>query len=187
MPKHIIVKISEIINDINVAKGKLLLVPIKKGRMMIITDLENNTKEVKICPNDDAFIEETSNGFHIQPFKPIIISEIENFELSDWVWDYAYDESNNIKLYLGPEDNGGNCSDHCRKLLALPENISPLILQKIIDGQLKSGDEVYIKCKQIWRGRRFTGRHWKRVDEKTIIDLDSNNHISLYNFELGNE
>ena len=73
---------------------------------------------------------------------PIIISETEELNVGDLYY------SNTFKLIQQAMALPLAMKD-AKKILALPEQLSPKILQDIVEGNLKDGDEVYLECEDI--------------------------------------
>jgi hypothetical protein len=59
------------------------------------------------------------------------------------------------------------------KILALPKHFSDKHLQAIVDGKLKDGDEVYVKCIRVESKPKSFSDLWK-------IYLNQQNHITLF-------
>lgn len=100
----------------------------------------------------------------------IIISETEDFELTPaWTFDYQTGELMQIKY-------GGD--KYCKKVLALPEHFSDKHLQAIVDGKIKNGDEVLVKCAKY---KNYVGpKKENYTDIFTRVHLDQQNHITLF-------
>lgn len=98
-------------------------------------------------------------------YQPVIISETE--EIEDWdtvlvnksttdIPDYHI-EIFKVAVFIAGILEGRNeyifksgysttHLDACKKIIAMPENFSSQTLQDIIDGKLKDGDELFIRC-----------------------------------------
>lgn len=64
-------------------KAKVIMLPTERSNMCKLIDLEDNSFEIKLQPNKDAFKDDKSHGFHIQPFELYIITD-EKIEKDDW-------------------------------------------------------------------------------------------------------
>ena len=109
---------------------------------------------------------------------PVIISEIEDLEIGK-----VYNEKvNNIVDFDDtPVIYDGSI---LFKILTFPENLSPEILQDIVDRKLKDGDEVLVECE---KSNVYIGTHplsgEKNVevwDGEYEIKLDKDNYIKLF-------
>ena len=139
-------------------------------------DLVKNpkTEELYIC-----------NGSFLggQKMFPIIISETEKIEVGD----YAYDtHSQDIfvvenEMHLHTVNGVGNC----HKILTLSEQFSDKHLQAIVDGKMKDGDEVLVKCD---RKRNQYSVGINEYADYEQIHLNQQNNITLFKaFEAGAE
>ena len=72
-------------------KAKVIMLPTERSNMCKLIDLEDNSFEIKLQPNKDAFKDDKSHGFHIQPFELYIITDKKIKE-----GDYGYDINRNI-------------------------------------------------------------------------------------------
>lgn len=118
----------------------------------------------------------------------IIISEREEIELGDLVYHErmfttgvtgiykAVDRRSNgdFKFVFIDDPSIFFYATKSHKILTLPEHFSDKHLQAIVDGKLKDGDEVYLKCD--WGIRRQDSIN-KKIH---LIYLDSQNHITLF-------
>lgn len=95
----------------------------------------------------------------------------------------------NSFTHEGYFDLDGNCyiPEHCKKVIALPENFSPEIIQDIVNGKLKNGDKVFVKCsmkdREEWMGDSVNGEPFMMEDY--FIRLNRKNHIELFSKEEG--
>ena len=110
--------------------------------------------------------------------EPIIISETEKINESDWVYDI--DNKFIFKQPLNDERSlsiVNNKNAGYRKVLATPENLFPKVLQMIVDGNLKDQDEVLVEC------NNAIDPKWNEPPGaetcETFIKL-TNNHIQLF-------
>ena len=108
----------------------------------------------------------------------VIISEIEDLEIGK-----VYNEKVNdiVDFNDTPVIYNGNI---LFKILTFPENLSPEILQDIVDRKLKDGDEVLVECE---KSNVYIGTHplsgEKNVevwDGEYEIKLDKDNYIKLF-------
>lgn len=107
---------------------------------------------------------------------PIIISETEDLGVGDYAYDTHFQSifvvENEYKL------NTVNGVGYCDKILALPEHFSPKYLQSIVDGRMKDGDEVLIKCAFcVSYQTKAPDIGWDR------IHLNKRKHITLFPLE----
>ena len=150
-------------NNIDVIKGKLVL--IENTKNILGKSIEIKRKE----------------------YKPIIISEKEEIEVNNNVLvlneyvakiiDIKFENTANLYYFTHPVDSG-DCSlpeQGLDKILALPENFSPEILQDIVDGKLKDGDDVFIECE------RKTKYRDKTIEKNAPYNSYSENFIKLTN------
>ena len=128
----------------------------------------------------------------VTQIKPVIFSKTERFEKGDWVYDRAGQWGSYIKKFDALSSDGGNCSDHCVKILALPEHFSRQQLKMIADGIFKHNDKVWIECVNNTYIHEGTGKYWE--DEPTemkkilgrpdrYISLNKDSHITFYPVE----
>lgn len=125
------------------------------GKLMLICDQRylpeigmlgwSKTNGYFICKQ--KFTKDQKDLHEICVVLPVIFSPLETIEPSDrWI--------NTINPILGvqlatAEDIkhiSGNDIIHCRKVLAVTENLSTKHLQAIVDGKLRDGDEVFVAC-----------------------------------------
>lgn len=126
---------------------------------------------------------------------PIIISETEEIKEGDAIindkelfkWDndmqrflslkHKYIKNKRLRKYINIEDISLQFSFN--KILALPEHFSDKHLQAIVDGKMKDGDEVLVKCGDT--GIRYYIDTVKFSSETVkIVHLDQQNHITLF-------
>lgn len=138
-----------------------------KGKLVLIKH------EGKINFKDSVIVELKSKWF-----QPIIISETESIKVDDWyiLHDKALDNSHILmtiyqatKLRLDSMKIMKSCK--FTKILALPEQFSPKHLQAIIDGKLKSENEVLVECELIPYGIIINPNYKIKL---------TNNHIKLF-------
>ena len=112
----------------------------------------------------------------------IIISETEEIEVGDhFIWidslEQGIKKAIPMDVYIAkneiPIDLIGETG---RKILALPEHFSEKHLQAIVDGKMKDGNKVLVKCK--WSG--WDNKSNEGVSTFYYIDLDQQNHITLF-------
>lgn len=170
--------------DVIVTKGKLILIPMT---------------ETKAGKEAEEYI--NVEGMHdiYCWFKPIIISETEDIEAGDWVYEKNLSNERIYEVferdYLGKKRLGifrfrsvfiPIEKSNARKILILSENFSPKHLQAIVDGKLKDGDEVYVECEQEEEYITKLGKSERDNYSKhkvSIIKLSLQNHITLYKVE----
>ena len=160
-----------------VTEGKLLLLnPDIKGFMQDI-----NKKQDFI-----EFYHDNDGPPDVTCLKPIIISETEEIKKGDrfvkWNWKDAKpyihlaDKSNESMWNLNSRYYDSDEYDpyKAKKILALPEHFSNEHLQAIVDGELKDGDEVFIRIQENFEGE-MNGPIYSYS-----IHLDQQNHITLF-------
>lgn len=111
---------------------------LRKGKLLFIrcsSQIDLDKKEGQLLVNNEWI-------------EPIIISDTENIQVGDI---YAMNlEGWFIMNPCQDDQEADRCNNHysikhnCRKILALPENISSKHIQAIEEGKLKDGDEVFI-------------------------------------------
>lgn len=130
-------------------KGKLVIIPTnKKLEEGLLAQSKSIPEKFTILnyATVEAFKDVENCGWQI--VDPIIVSETEKPNKGDWYISYLESEPK-------PLEHNGNCGDgfynhaDTKKILAMPENISPKQLQVIVDGKLKEGDEVLVGCIKI--------------------------------------
>lgn len=104
--------------------------------------------------------------------KPIIISETEEIEEGDWSYST---HTKAISKWVGKTGKAG--TNGWFKILALPEHFSDKHLQASLDGKMKDGDEVLVKCEQKSNNDPLGGYAVKYHME---VHLDQQNHITLF-------
>ena len=102
--------------------------------------------------------------------RPIIISETEEIKEGDKV---VHLDDNYI---FTSNENESKVHKKAKKILSLPEHFSEKHLQAIVDGKMKDGDEVLVKCV----GGKFNYRCNDKSQLEFFIDLDQQNHITLF-------
>ena len=119
----------------------------------------------------------------------IIISETEEIEVGDhFIWidslEQGIKKAIPMDVYIAsneiPIDLIGETG---RKILALPEHFSNKHLQAIVDGKMKDGDKVLIKCKEYWEERNVgipPKKHKTHFPDDYQTHLDQQNHITLF-------
>jgi len=135
-----------------VCKGKLVLIYLDKGN----THWVQASEEVAILLDGDYY-------------KPIIISETEEIEEGDYVYHPFHKDILHWKEDIPKEDINEV------KVLALPEHFSDKHLQAIVDGKMENRDKVLVKCCET-----ATGEYEDRMTYEYYVDLDQQNHITLF-------
>lgn len=145
-----------------VNKNFALEVPVVEGKLVLIED--------RLLSRLDA--ESPVGGW-----KPIIISETEKIEVDDWFW--HQDGYEQVKDIQGKFVNGF-ILEHCRKILALPEQFSPKHLQAIVDGKMKDGNKVLVECEDLcdYEGEEL----WENTPH-FIIKTNHLDHVTLHKVE----
>lgn len=117
-----------------------------------------------------------------------VVSETENIEVGD----YVYNQSNGNIFKTDNVLQSNNCNHNeigkpFKKILILPENFSPEIIEDIVNGKLKNGEKVLIRCEAM--PNEFDnpmsnpeGVH-NTEDSEYEIKLNEKNHISFYSIE----
>ena len=131
-------------------------------------------------------------------FKPIVISKTEEVEEGDWVYHTSrmqifkihHFEHQMGKLIVPvdellielnlPNDEIKVLVSDCVKILSLPEHFSDKHLQAIVDGKIKDGDEVLIKC-GLKGDKTFPEPNLS--NSYYAVHLDQQNHITLFPVE----
>jgi hypothetical protein len=156
--------------EVPVADGKLVLVECKPEEALIFK-LLNGTDEIG---GDRYWL--TGGRIVKGPgtyYKPIIISETEKIEQSDWVYSIV-----NKQIYT----YSGEPKADLRKILALSEHFSPEQLQDIVevDGRLKEG-KVLVECTpKLMEPHKDEFGDIRYNKYQNIIKLNSSNHITIY-------
>lgn len=152
-------------------------IPVAEGKVVLIECKPEESLFYKLLSGD---ILPTFNGGQLlktpcQYLKPIIISETEKINVSDWYIHLGYN-----KLYQATRENVNELQKvEVVKILALPEHFSPKYLQTIIDGKMKDGDKVLVECENI--GDEFM-MGVEYMDH--IITLNTSGHIRIYKPEI---
>ena len=146
-----------------------------EGELTLLNGSTNNHR-IKIDINGDACF---------RYYNPIIISENEEIEVGDKVY-YAGE----IIIWSQADEDGWNKKKlRPYKILAFPEHFSNKHLQAIIDGKMKDGDEVLIKCRNrsTKTDRNLIGHtpageptYVGNYDVWNEVDLGQQNHITLF-------
>ena len=157
-----------------VCEGKLVLIEDKSIK-------ENQAHTLWKNKNGQLLLTHTSNSNHLVALKPIIISETEEIEVGDWVYN-----SNTNTVFKATQkfiSTISNFENHCYfKILALSEHFSPKHLQAIVDGKLKDGDKVLVKCRPEPKLDKdsFDKGDLKLNKDGYKIYLNQQNHITLF-------
>lgn len=167
---------------------------VHEGKLVLI-ETNEQIKQYDFCshPNNGYTIIGTINhqsfaklhGY--KKVKAYIISETEKIEKGDKVL-YAnsiydvirIDEHNRPIVMSEGEESQLATWD---KILALPEHFSNKHLQAIVDGKMKDGDKVLIKCKEYWEERNVgipPKKHKIHFPDDYQTHLDQQNHITLF-------
>lgn len=116
-----------------------------------------------------------SGGHKYKKLKPIIISEIEEIKFHDIVFG-----KNDNSFFHWKESQHNIDYSRFSKVLAIPKQFSDKHLQAIVDGKIKFGDEVLVKCQAMStvdvEGKGDGGLF---LDYNQIA-LDQQNHIALF-------
>jgi len=134
-----------------VTRGKLVLVPCDSNQI-------NNIRTISFKDTYE---------------KPIIISETENIATNDMVllpdmFIKTMTDSDMLD-YLSSE------STTTKKILALPEHFSSEILQMIVNGDLKDGQDLWIECEE----PRVIARFNPTFEGEYFVKL-TDNHINIF-------
>ncbi len=122
-----------------VCRGKLILISTNEepiGLCRLIKDIGKQHFNSK--KGDFGILKNIGDPLYWRKIKPIIISEREEIGVDDYCLI-------NNEIIHKVEDNF-QLKHKSKKILALPEQFSPTYLQAIIDGKLKNGDEVFVRC-----------------------------------------
>ena len=139
---------TENMNGKIVAKGKLILVPIKGEDAFN----DPNIKNYVISGELGGRLHRNIPNFGLGNYhKPIIISETEEIKKHEdkiLYKDKILKVSKNRGLYLSVYEFSeiDIRTDLTKKIIALPEQLSPKTIQDIIEGKIKNGDEIYLEC-----------------------------------------
>lgn len=97
-------------------KAKVIMLPTERSNMCKLINLEDDSFKIKLRPNKDAFKDDKSYGFHIQPFELYIISE-EKIEEGDW---FLYLSSDTPIAYKCNKTDSAfeRQRDECKKIIA---------------------------------------------------------------------
>ncbi len=131
-------------SDTLICKGKLVLT---KSNHKLAAGLLAQSKSIPTKftilnqATVDAFKDEPECGWQI--IFPIIISETEEVDRYSQMVLFKNSEILNLSEYT---DTTIGFRDQCKILLAFPYQFSPEHIKAIIDGKLKSGDEVCVEC-----------------------------------------
>jgi hypothetical protein len=154
--------------DVQVTDAELVLVECKRHPM---------EGELYRCDHEKSGVRMFwvgQNTYGGATINPIFISKTEKIEVGDWVYDRAGHQKVYIKEFDALAVDGGNCSDWCVKILALPDHFSPKQLQDIVDGKLKDG-KYLLECDPLFESL-FNG-----VNPPAFIKL--NPHIIIHPVE----
>jgi hypothetical protein len=161
--------------DVQVTDAELVLVECKRHPM---------EGELYRCDHEESGVRMFwvgHNTYGGATINPIFISKTEKIEVGDWVYDRAGHQKVYIKEFDALAVDGGNCSDWCVKILALPDHFSPEQLQDIVDGKLKEG-KYLLEC-EMWY-KDITGEHKALMLTGTEYPkIKLNPHITIYPVE----
>lgn len=102
---------------------------------------------------------------------PVFYSLKESSNKYDWL--YRKEQKKIFQTKVGFSVNG------CNKILVLPQNIAPRYLDMIINGDLKEGDKVKVKCH---RATSYSpDKSW------VAVSLNKNKHATLFDIKLSLE
>jgi hypothetical protein len=137
---------------------------VAKGKLVFVKSSRKEADENK----GDTPIFSTSQGW----FNPIIISEIE--KVNEY-FDKIYFHSKDKITYKVPETTFQEEKDeYTKKILALPEQLSPKTIQDILYCKIKDGDAVYLEC-------QFANGGYSNTNEAPPYELklNSEGHVTL--------
>jgi len=78
---------------------QVVMLPTEKARMCKMIDLEDNSFKFLVQPNNNAFIDEKSHGFHIKPFHLYLVSN-EEIKEGDWFITTNSGKNHNEKVLI---------------------------------------------------------------------------------------
>lgn len=166
------VKETEIQQNKLIAKGKLVLIKYLCDTWVSTQGLCFDERSKTYFISDNPYLNDQFSKVII-PIKPIIISEIEDMEVSNMIYNLLNHDMGNNKFH-----STIGSTQIWRKILALSEHFSPEILKMIVNGELEDGDEVLLECegffipKEEWDGE-MGGEYIKN------IKLNNQNHIII--------
>lgn len=177
------IKNSEIRDNHIVCKGKLIFLTKKSPAY------EEGVIYREVDFHENIFLSPTKNGCEgvhynssFESVKPVIVSETEKIGVGDF-----YLTSGNKIIEIKSKDRFGlfylkngkvgetYVNDWYDKILALPEHFSEEQLQDIVEGELKDGDEIYLKVKTDLEQYYENG-----IGGEPKIHLNNQNHITLF-------
>lgn len=141
----------------------------------------NNTEQYSdsqgehvVCKGRLILLKKEDSPLKMGYFTPYIISEHEEIEEGDKALTkdlqqilYAADHYDDIEWL----------NNNAYKILALPEHFSDKHLQAIVDGKMRSGDGVLVKCES---QSKMSEEYQTVVHVYYKIHLDQQNHITLF-------
>lgn len=116
------------------------------------------------------------DGDFAQGYKPIIISETEKIERGDWFYWGGSTPQIQQSVYSSEP------TDIIKKILVLSEQLSPQHLRDWVDGKIKDGDKVLVKCESIYSHADSVLKN-KETILYSEIKLNSQGHVTLYKAE----
>src|SRR6056297_230629 len=168
-------------------KAKVIMLPTERGNMCKFINLEDNSFEIKLQPNKDAFKDDKSYGFHIQPFELYIITD-EKIEEGDWFLylssdtpitykcnkiDFTFErQRDECKKIIATTDSSlkiKSGKDLTKEYITIEENLNGISLpqpsQAFIEAYCKAGgiDEVLVEVEPVVFGE---------VDGEIIYDWE---------------
>jgi D-lyxose ketol-isomerase len=150
------------------SQGEHLVV---EGKLVLLrTDIVNAIIQI---PND-------YEGFEY--YKPLIISETEKIDVGDWAMENVEDMGMKYQSFQVTSKNLLYSRSYCKKILALPEQLSHKHCQTIVDGKMKDGDKVLVECE---RNYYQQGNDYKDTSNYSFqIKLNQQRHIKLFRNDL---
>lgn len=155
--------------DLLVVKGKLILIPDRNGEY--INRLNGDFPDY-IC----------YRGF----CKPIIISEVEEIQIDDWVYNEDILEINDCAKITNEDGLKLARKINAKKILAFSNDFSKKQIEKIIDGRLKHGDKLWVECCRLTHDNETLVSHngFKlQVPINIQYIIISNPHINFYSIK----
>lgn len=165
---NIKVKQTENLDGRIVTRGKLVLIETKE-----VADILKWKKDSKITGRAIQYIQADVNYI-----RPIIISETEEILIGDSYLQILTSGKKcvNVADEITVEIIKEQIVCEVFKILALPEHFSPEILQMIVDGDLKDGQDLWVECEEKPEIIAKFGIDFK---DEYVIKL-INNHINIF-------
>lgn len=164
-----------------VTEAKLVLVECKpKEGLLYIPNWKHEEGKLHLLTKNVSLVDAVYKAF-----KPTLISRTERIMDGDWILEYQFVGIPYQIIQVTKNDLIRCLHNHknhnCFKILALPEHFSPEQLQMIVDGKLKDGMTVLLKCenKTIRYGSCTKG---EGVTMDSLV-IKLNPHITIYNLE----